>query len=203
MNLVSNQIIEKNNFLFLSEMFNKALLRPLSPIVLNRTRSQMTEATGTLDTEFVLAEEVGDKGVFTLNRPKALNGITLEMMSKIITYLSKWQNTKSMILIKANGGRAFSAGSDVRSIVQCLDSYEFRRRFVEAQYTMDYMIGDLKIPYVAFIDGITIGGGVGLSVHGRYCIATEKTLFAMPEVTIGKEIHNFGLSYKMQLQHSR
>lgn len=142
------------------------------------------------ESNLVLAEEVGDKGIITLNRPKALNAGNLEMVHKIGHYIQKWHDTKSLILIKGAGGKAFCAGGDVRSLVEA-DTPEVGKKFFGTEYVMNYMIGNLKIPYVALIDGITMGGGVGLSVHGKYRIATEKTLFAMPETAIGKHlIHN-------------
>lgn len=165
-------------------MIGKVLLRPLSSVLRNNTRLMAT-ATGSADTDLVLAEDFGDKGVITLNRPKALNAANYEMVDKIRTYIGKWQNTKSMILVKGSGGKAFCAGGDVRTIVEA-ETSEVGKQFFGTEYVMNHMIGNLKIPYVAFIDGITMGGGVGLSVHGRYRIATEKTLFAMPETAIGE-----------------
>lgn len=141
-------------------------------------------ATAT-DSDFVLVEEIGDKGILTLNRPKALNACNHEMVHKIGTYIQKWHNTKSLILIKGTGEKAFCAGGDVRTIVEA-DTSEVGKKFFGTEYVMNFMIGSLTIPYVALIDGITMGGGVGLSVHGKYRIATERTMFAMPETAIGE-----------------
>lgn len=163
-------------------MISRALVRPFVSIVRNNTRLM---ATSVSDTDLVLAEEIGDKGILTLNRPKALNACNHEMVKKVGDYLSKWHNTKSLILIKGTGGKAFCAGGDVRTIVEA-DTPEVGKKFFGTEYVMNHMIGSLTIPYVALIDGITMGGGVGLSVHGKYRIATEKTLFAMPETAIGK-----------------
>lgn len=164
-------------------MFSKLITQSLRSIVRQNTRFMAT-ATGLPPTEFVLAEEINDKGVLTLNRPKALNAGNYEMVEKVAAALQKWKNNKSLIIIKANGGKAFCAGGDVRSLVEAPNS-ELGQKFFKTEYTMNYMIGTLKIPYIAFIDGIVMGGGVGLSVHGRYRIATEKTLIAMPETAIG------------------
>lgn len=90
-----------------------------------------------------------------------------------------------MIIVKGAGGKAFCAGGDVRTIVEA-DTPDVGRKFFGTEYVMNHTIGNLKIPYVALIDGITMGGGVGISVHGRYRVATEKTLFAMPETAIGQ-----------------
>lgn len=144
----------------------------------------MSTTTGIRDTDFVLIEKFGDKGIFTLNRAHALNALNDDMIKKFGFYIRKWKDTKSLILIKNNGGKAFCAGGDVISIVDG-DKTGERAKFSEA-YTLTYIISKLKIPYVAFIDGITMGGGIGLSVHGRYRIATENTVFAMPETAIGE-----------------
>lgn len=160
-------------------------MRPLSSFMRSNIRL-MTTTADIPDTDVVLAEEVGDKGILVLNRPKALNPINQAVAHKILVRLRKWQNTKSMILIKGNGGKAFSAGGDVRAVVDATNSYEEGRRIARAEYPMIYTIGNLKIPFVSIMDGITIGGGAGISVPGRYRIATEKTLFAMPETAIGK-----------------
>lgn len=135
-------------------------------------------------TSLVLSEEINDKGVLTLNRPKALNAVNSEMVEMVHAQLSQWQKTKSLILIKGAGEKSFCAGGDVRSIVEAGDP-SVGRNFFRTEYITNHMIGTLKIPYVALIDGITMGGGVGMSVHGKYRVATEKTLFAMPETAIG------------------
>lgn len=135
-------------------------------------------------TSLVLSEEVNGKGVLTLNRPKALNAVNYEMVATVHALLSQWQNTKSLILVKGAGEKAFCAGGDVRSIVEAGDT-SVGRKFFRTEYATNYIIGTLNIPYVAVIDGITMGGGVGMSVHGKYRVATEKTLFAMPETAIG------------------
>lgn len=167
------------------EMISRALVRPFASIhcVRNNIRLMATKP----DTDLVLVEEIGDKGIITLNRPKALNACNHEMVHAVGTYIQKWQNTKSLILVKGAGGKAFCAGGDVRTIVEA-DTPEVGKKFFSTEYVMNYMIGSLKIPYVALIDGITMGGGVGLSVHGKYRIATEKTLFAMPETAIGEKL---------------
>lgn len=135
-------------------------------------------------TDVVLTEEFGRTGVITLNRQKALNAINLEMVRKIYEPLKKWENSMKLVIIKGAGEKSFCAGGDVRTLVEnglTEDSISFFRE----EYTLNHLIGTYKIPYVAFIDGITMGGGVGLSVHGKYRVATERTLYAMPETAIG------------------
>lgn len=162
-------------------MISKLLSRPVSFILRNNTRLL---ATTMESSDLVLTEEIGDKGIIIMNRPKALNAANYEMVKIFSDTMHKWQNTKSMIIIKGNGGKAFCAGGDVRTIVEA-GTLDVARKFFGTEYVMNHMIGNLKIPYIAIIDGITMGGGVGISVHGRYRIATEKTLFAMPETAIG------------------
>ncbi|XP_043600158.1 3-hydroxyisobutyryl-CoA hydrolase, mitochondrial isoform X4 [Bombus pyrosoma] len=136
----------------------------------------------------VLFEDVGNKGVIILNRPKALNALNLSMVEKIYPVLKKWESSKRLVIIEGAGEKAFCAGGDVKSIVNALRETENKilgETFFRKEYTLNHLIGRYKIPYIATIDGITMGGGVGLSVHGKYRIATEKTLFAMPETAIG------------------
>ncbi|XP_042207311.1 3-hydroxyisobutyryl-CoA hydrolase, mitochondrial-like isoform X2 [Homarus americanus] len=134
----------------------------------------------------VLLEEVGNKGIITLNRPKALNSLNINMIRLIYPKLQEWETTKSMVIIKGAGEKAFCAGGDVRSIVETVnDPNPVGEYFFREEYILNCLIGTLHIPYVALIDGITMGGGVGLSVHGQFRVATERTLFAMPETGIG------------------
>ncbi|XP_029968437.1 3-hydroxyisobutyryl-CoA hydrolase, mitochondrial [Salarias fasciatus] len=136
----------------------------------------------------VLLEKVGRAGVITMNRPKVLNALNLNMIRQIYPQLKKWESDSEtdFVMIKGTGGKAFCAGGDVRAIAEDgkvggpLPVVLFKE-----EYILNNAIGTYKKPYVAIIDGITMGGGVGLSVHGRFRVATEKTLFAMPETAIG------------------
>ncbi|KAL5284761.1 hypothetical protein ACFFRR_006836 [Megaselia abdita] len=132
----------------------------------------------------VIASDSSDKGFLILNRPKALNALNLEMVRKITKSLKKWETTKSLVVVKGTGEKSFCAGGDVRALVEAGPTYESKSFFKE-EYAMNSLIGNYTIPYIALIDGITMGGGVGLSVHGKYRVATERTLFAMPETAIG------------------
>ena len=90
--------------------------------------------------------------------------------------------------MKGAGGKAFCAGGDVVAIAESSkgsDGGELSRSFFREEYVLDYLLATLKKPYIAIIDGITMGGGVGLSVNSKFRIATEKTRFAMPETAIG------------------
>lgn len=133
----------------------------------------------------VICEEVGnDKGIITLNRQKALNAINLDMVRQIYGTLKSWQHNKSLVVIKGAGEKAFCAGGDVRALVENGPT-ESSKSFFREEYRLNALIGSYKPDYVAIVDGITMGGGVGLSVHGKYRVATERTMFAMPETAIG------------------
>lgn len=132
--------------------------------------------------------QVGDKGVITLNRPKALNALNLSMVEKIYPTLKKWETRKKLVIIEGTGDKAFCAGGDVKSMALSLmndNNPYIAIHFFDKEYRLNHLIGTYKIPYVALINGVTMGGGVGLSVHGKYRVATERTLFAMPETAIG------------------
>ncbi|XP_059621093.1 3-hydroxyisobutyryl-CoA hydrolase, mitochondrial isoform X2 [Phlebotomus argentipes] len=140
-------------------------------------------ATNPDNSPTVVLQEVGNAGIITLDRQKALNAINLDMVRQIYPALKKFDETKSLIIIKGAGEKAFCAGGDVHAIA--FGDFEKAKAFFHQEYTVNATIQALRKPYVALIDGITMGGGVGLSVHGRYRVATEKTLFAMPETAIG------------------
>lgn len=136
----------------------------------------------------VLLEKVGRAGVITMNRPKVLNALNLNMIRQIYPQLKKWENDieTDFVMIKGTGGKAFCAGGDVRAIAEDgMAGGPLPKVLFKEEYILNNAIGTCKKPYIAIIDGITMGGGVGLSVHGRFRVATEKTLFAMPETAIG------------------
>ncbi|GAB0092470.1 3-hydroxyisobutyryl-CoA hydrolase, mitochondrial [Sergentomyia squamirostris] len=132
----------------------------------------------------VIAQEIGNAGVITLDRQKALNAINLDMVRQIYAAAKKFEQSKDLVIIKGAGEKAFCAGGDVRALVET-SNVEAAKTFFRAEYTLNATIHAFRKPYIALIDGITMGGGVGLSVHGRYRVATERTLFAMPETGIG------------------
>ncbi|XP_026073411.1 3-hydroxyisobutyryl-CoA hydrolase, mitochondrial isoform X4 [Carassius auratus] len=136
----------------------------------------------------VLFEKVGNAGVITLNRPKALNALNLTMIRHIYPQLKNWDKDSEtdLVIIKGAGEKAFCAGGDIRAVTEAGKAGDsLAQDFFREEYILNNTIGTYQKPYVALIDGITMGGGVGLSVHGRFRVATEKTLFAMPETGIG------------------
>ncbi len=134
-----------------------------------------------------------DRGVgrITLNQPRILNALNANMVSLIDPQLREWAEDPNIreVLITGTGDRAFCAGGDVKGLHEFSDDPDERfahaADFFRAEYTLNRLIKRYPKPYVALIDGITMGGGVGLSVHGTYRVATERTMFAMPEMTIG------------------
>ncbi|XP_011829627.1 PREDICTED: 3-hydroxyisobutyryl-CoA hydrolase, mitochondrial isoform X2 [Mandrillus leucophaeus] len=138
--------------------------------------------------EDVLLEKKGCAGVITLNRPKLLNTLTFNMIRQIYSQLKKWEQDPEtfLIIIKGAGGKAFCAGGDVRVISEAEKAKQnMAPVFFRVEYMLNNAIGSCQKPYVALIHGITMGGGVGLSVHGQFRVATEKCVFAMPETAIG------------------
>ncbi|XP_065269526.1 3-hydroxyisobutyryl-CoA hydrolase, mitochondrial [Emys orbicularis] len=136
----------------------------------------------------VLLEKRGCAGVITMNRPKALNALNLSMIRQIYPQLKTWEKDPEtfLIIIKGTGGKAFCAGGDIRAITDAGKVGDrLAQDFFREEYILNNAVGTCQKPYVALIDGITMGGGVGLSVHGHFRVATEKTLFAMPETAIG------------------
>ncbi|XP_074550272.1 3-hydroxyisobutyryl-CoA hydrolase, mitochondrial [Halichoeres trimaculatus] len=136
----------------------------------------------------VLLEKVGNAGVITINRPKVLNALNMSMIRQIYPQLKKWESSSDtdIVIIKGAGGKAFCAGGDIRAVTEAGKVGDsLAEDFFREEYILNNAIGTFKKPYIALIDGITMGGGVGLSVHGQFRVATEKTLFAMPETAIG------------------
>ncbi len=139
-------------------------------------------------TDEVLFETQGAIGLITLNRPQALNALNRPMCLAIHAKLDEWRDDPAVkaVVIQGSGDRAFCAGGDVVGLYHAgksgSDEWE---GFFHDEYRMNHAIATYPKPYVALIDGITMGGGVGLSIHAPYRVATERTLFAMPETGIG------------------
>lgn len=173
--------------LFLQQKYNKRYQLQKNIITSLLRRSTNLQKMSTTAENDVLFNEIGDKGIITLNRPKALNALDTSMVNKLYPTLAKWQTQKSLVIIKGAGGKAFCAGGDVKSLALAglKGDRSIGEKFFKEEYKTNGLIGNYKIPYVAFISGIVMGGGVGLSVHGKYRVATETTTFAMPETQIG------------------
>lgn len=132
----------------------------------------------------VLFSQHGKAGLVSLNRPKALNALNSNMVSLITQQLVQWSSDPGIETVLVEGGeKAFCAGGDVVSLTNGTDPDPLH--FFHTEFQMNHLIGRYSKPYIALIHGITMGGGVGLSVHGKYRIATERSMYAMPETGIG------------------
>ena len=140
-------------------------------------------------TEHVRISEQNGVGRITLTRPEALHALNFEMCQAILGALNKWKASSEIYLVYIDheeGTRGFCAGGDIAMLRKSgLEDGAEARAFFAEEYRMNAAIESFPKPYIAFMDGITMGGGVGLSVHGSYRIATERTVFAMPETGIG------------------
>ena len=137
----------------------------------------------------ILFERRGAAGVVTLNRPKALNAVTHEMVRALARQLAAWANDGAVtrVVITAAGERAFSAGGDIRALYDLgrAGRQEEALGFFREEYTLNTAIKRYRKPYISLIDGIVMGGGFGVSVHGSHRVAGDRFQFAMPEVGIG------------------
>jgi len=141
----------------------------------------------------------GRAGRIRLNRPKALNALDLDMVHLIHGAISEFgaDPTVHVILVDAPE-RGFCAGGDVRALREgaLKGDPAFAEAFFSAEYAMNQAIADLRKPYIALIDGVCMGGGIGISVHGSHRVATEKAMFAMPETAIAL-FPDVGTSYAL------
>ena len=140
-------------------------------------------------TDEILFERRGAAGIVKLNRPKALNAVTHAMVLALRTQLDRWADDGAVtrVVITATGDRAFSAGGDIRALYDLgkAGRYAEALQFWRDEYPLNAAIKNFRKPYVALIDGIDMGGGVGISVHGSHRVAGDRFSFAMPEVGIG------------------
>jgi enoyl-CoA hydratase len=137
--------------------------------------------------ELIVRRE-GTAGVIRLNRPKALNALTLEMGRGIVTALDGFEADPSvaLVLLEGAGERGLCAGGDIRGLYESARAGgDLGKIFWREEYILNARIASFPKPYVAFMDGIVMGGGVGLSAHGSHRIVTEKSKVGMPEVSVG------------------
>jgi enoyl-CoA hydratase len=137
----------------------------------------------------VLFEERGAAGIVTLNRPQALNAFGIATVRAMRPQLAAWAEDPSItrVVIRAAGERAFAAGGDIRAIYELHQAGRTDEAidFWREEYLLNAEIKRYPKPYIALIEGICMGGGVGLSLHGKFRVAGDRYLFAMPEVAIG------------------
>jgi enoyl-CoA hydratase len=137
----------------------------------------------------ILFERRGVAGLITLNRPDALNAVTHAMVRALAEQLATWASDPAVtrIVVTAVGGRAFSAGGDLSALYDLgrAGRYDEALRFWRDEYRLNALIKRYRKPYVSIVDGIMMGGGVGIAIHGSHRVAGDGFRFAMPEVGIG------------------
>ncbi|MGE0565258.1 MAG: enoyl-CoA hydratase/isomerase family protein [Pseudolabrys sp.] len=140
-------------------------------------------------TNDILFERRGAAGLVTLNRPQALGAVTHGMVLALRAQLDAWADDPAVtrVVVTSAPGRAFSAGGDIRALYELgkAGNQDEALQFWRDEYPLNAVIKTYRKPYVALIDGIVMGGGVGVSVHGSHRVAGDNYLFAMPEVGIG------------------
>lgn len=138
-------------------------------------------------TDEVLFTREGQLGLITLNRPTALNALTLSMITELQKQLALWKEDDSLCAVVLRGapGNAFCAGGDIRRLYTGRGNHAEQMKFFWHEYRLNHFIHELGKPYVSLMDGITMGGGVGVSLHGSHPVASEHFVFAMPETGIG------------------
>jgi enoyl-CoA hydratase len=136
----------------------------------------------------LIVRREGAAGIIRLNRPKALNAMTLEMSEGIDAALDRFESDPAVavVILEGAGERGLCAGGDIRGLYESSKAGgDLGKRFWRQEYVMNARISKYPKPYVAFMDGLVMGGGVGLSAHARHRVVTEKTKLAMPEVGLG------------------
>lgn len=141
-------------------------------------------------TQDVLTRIEGPIGHITLNRPKALHALTLEMCHAMSAALTQWASddaVRAVIIDHAEGSRGFCAGGDIAFLRNSAlnDGGVSGRKFFHDEYQLNHQMFSYEKPIVAFMDGVTMGGGVGIAMPAKFRVATENTRFAMPETGIG------------------
>jgi enoyl-CoA hydratase/carnithine racemase len=136
----------------------------------------------------VVVRELGALRRITLNRPQALNAITLDMAVTMTAFMREWAHDPAAgaVLIDGAGGRAFAAGGDIRALYDAAKSGgDLPEKFWATEYRLNVLIARYPKPAIAVMDGLVMGGGVGLSAHAAHRVVTERSAVAMPEVGIG------------------
>ena len=140
-------------------------------------------------TDDILLKVEGHAGFMSLNRPSALHALTLPMVHAMTAALLKWRDDPAVkcVVIDHADGRGFCAGGDIAFLRNSAmnDGGKSGRKFFHDEYQLNHLLFTYPKPVVAFMDGITMGGGVGISQPARFRVATENTKFAMPETGIG------------------
>ncbi|XP_072962613.1 3-hydroxyisobutyryl-CoA hydrolase 1-like isoform X1 [Typha angustifolia] len=145
----------------------------------------------------VLIEENGYTRILTLNRPRQLNALSFPMIMQLLKHFTAYEDDpKVKLLIMKGKGRAFCAGGDVAAVARSIteDHWTLGAKFFWNEFILNYIIATYGKPQVSILNGIVMGGGVGVSIHGRFRVVTENTVFAMPETALGL-FPDIGASY--------
>jgi enoyl-CoA hydratase len=151
----------------------------------------------------VIVRELGALRRITLNRPQALNAITLDMAATMTAFMREWADDPAVgaVLIDGAGDRAFAAGGDIRALYDAAKSGDdLPEKFWATEYRLNVLIARYPKPVIALIDGLAMGGGVGLSAHAAYFVSTDRSTIAMPEVGIGF-FPDVGVSFLLTRAH--
>lgn len=139
--------------------------------------------------QYILFSIKKNIGFIKLNRPEALNALNPGMMASIRQRLLQWRDHKDVhaIIVHSNCERAFCAGGDLKAVYKAgtQKQFDFLDNLFREEYLLNHVIKTLSKPYISFVDGIVMGGGIGLMVHGSHRLLSEKTTAAMPETNIG------------------
>ena len=145
-------------------------------------------------TDEILIDREGPIAIVTLNRPKALNALTLGMCRALLPKIAEWTDDPYLhaVVVRGAGDRAFCAGGDIRAVydlgpaaAKAALAGDPEADFFRTEYRLNHAIHHFPKPWIALLDGVTMGGGLGLSVHGSHRVTTEKAMCAMPECGIG------------------
>ncbi|CAN6319096.1 unnamed protein product [Urochloa humidicola] len=149
------------------------------------------------DSDQLLVEANGSTRTLVLNRPKQLNALSSAMIMGLLRCFTAYEKDDGVkLLIMKGKGRAFCAGGDVAAVVRSInnESWKYGADYFRNEFLLNYIIATYSKPQVSILAGIVMGGGAGVSLHGRFRVATENTVFAMPETALGL-FPDIGASY--------
>ncbi|PIA32742.1 hypothetical protein AQUCO_04400146v1 [Aquilegia coerulea] len=140
------------------------------------------------ETNQVLVEQKNFTRTIILNRPRQLNALSSQMISRLLELFNGYEDDSNVKLVIVKGqGRAFSAGGDVAAVVHDVNqgNWRFGAKYFWDEFSLNYRMATYSIPQLSILNGIVMGGGAGASIHGRFRVATENSVFAMPETALG------------------